>query len=377
MVEFRNREVPMDDAMLQTPSPGPPLGHIQATMRNVVRRQWWLSSSGVLVTLILTLGIGSFAFPGLLSQSEEFYTLNLNLAVRGLVGLVLLFNLYTIYQQSQIHKIQRDLKQQIGAFDRLEDRTEQVYKIAALDCLTGLYNRQSGEQRLAEEILRSQRHSRPLTILTLDLNGLKGVNDTFGHPAGDLILRHFAERLQSAIRGSDVPIRLGGDEFLVLLPECKVSEVQLVLNRLKGIEADFDGQTIPIGFAAGWTDYIPGESSQSLMKRVDMALYANKRLATRGREMGTVDGASQPTSLSCGELPGTYDANTLTPREHQVLQLLAQGKTNKEVAGVLGISVRTVETYRAKIMSRLNVHSASELVLFAVRNKIKIDGIPK
>jgi len=334
----------------------PPVDQFQATMQSIVRRQWWLWSSGVLVTLLLTLCVGSFAFPGLLSVQEEFYTFNLNLAVRGLVGLVLLFNIYTIYQQVQIHRIQFALKQQIGAFDRLQDRTEEVYKIAALDCLTGLYNRQSGEQRLAEEILRSQRHTRPLTLLMLDLNGLKKVNDTFGHPAGDLVLRHFAERLQSAIRGSDVAIRLGGDEFSVLLPECKVSEVQLVLNRLDGIVVDFDGNEIPIGFAAGWTDYIPGESAQSMMVRADNALYADKRVATEKRKAAAAS------------------ASTLTPREHQVLQLLAEGKSNKEAAAVLGISVRTIETYRSKIMSRLNIHSASELVLYAVRNKvIKVD----
>ncbi len=259
---------------------------VQTTMHGVVRRQWWLSSSAVLVMLILTVGIASFAFPGLLAEQKEFYALNLNLAVRGLVGLVLLFNVYTIYQQWQIHRIQFELRKQIGAFDRLEDRTEQVYKIAALDCLTGLYNRQSGEQRLAEEISRSLRHARPLTILMLDLNGLKQINDNFGHPAGDLMLRHFAERLQSAIRGSDVPIRLGGDEFLVLLPECKGSEVQLVLNRLNGIAVDVDGRKIPIGFAVGWTDYVPGESSQTLMKRVDTALYADKRVAKENFKSG-------------------------------------------------------------------------------------------
>ncbi|MGB2634690.1 MAG: GGDEF domain-containing protein [Candidatus Acidiferrum sp.] len=271
----------MDNGKLQAvrPAARAAFEQVQTTMNGVVRRQWWLSSSAVLVMLILTVGIASFAFPGLLSEQKEFYALNLNLAVRGLVGLVLLFNIYTIYQQWQIHRIQFELRKQIGAFDRLEDRTEQVYKIAALDCLTGLYNRQSGEQRLAEEISRSQRHARPLTILMLDLNGLKQINDTFGHPAGDLTLRCFAERLQSAIRGSDVPIRLGGDEFLVLLPECKGSEVQIVLNRLNGIAADVDGRKIPIGFAVGWTDYVPGESSQTLMKRVDTALYADKRVA--------------------------------------------------------------------------------------------------
>jgi diguanylate cyclase (GGDEF)-like protein len=351
-----------------------PFEQIQTTMHHVVRRQWWMWSSCVLVTLLLTIGIASFAFPGLLSEQKEFYTFNLNLAVRGLVGLVLLFNIYAIYQQLQIQRIQSQIEQQIGAFDRLGERTEQVYKIAALDSVTGLYNRQSGEQRLAEEVLRSQRHSRPLTILTLDLNGLKQINDTYGHPAGDLMLRHFAERLQSAIRGSDVPIRLGGDEFLVLLPECKVSEVQHVLNRLNRIEGEFDGHKIPLGFAAGWTDYIPGESSQALMMRADTALYANKRAIKEKRE-GTPIDETVPSNISLAGKPPRRDAgSTLTDREYQVLQLLAQGKSSKEVAGVLNISLRTVDTHRANIMRQLNVHSASELVLYAVKHRIvKLD----
>jgi diguanylate cyclase (GGDEF)-like protein len=355
-----------------------PVGQIQAKMHSINRRQWWLWSFGVLVTLLLTLGIASFTFPGLLSDQEAFYAFNLKLAVRGLVGFILLFNLYTIYQQLQIHRIQFALQEQIGALGKLGNRTEEVYKIAALDGLTGLYNRRSGEQRLAEEILRSQRHDTPFTVLMLDLDGLKKINDTFGHPVGDLMLRYFAERLQSAVRGSDVPIRLGGDEFLVLLPECKLSEVQAVLNRLDGITGEFDGHKIPLEFAAGWTDYILGESSQALMMRADAALYANKRIAAEKRREKEAIEAFQPGQSSGGELPNNYVASTLTRREYQVLRLLAQAKSNKEVAGVLGLSVRTVETYRAKIMANLNVHSVSELVLYAVRhNIVKIEDSGK
>jgi len=354
-----------------------PSEQIQSIIHNVVRRQWWMWSSCFLVMLLLTLGIASFAFPGLLSEQKELYTFNLNLAVRSLVGLVLLFNVYAIYQQLQIQRIQSHLRQQIGAFDRLGERTEQVYKIAAIDSVTGLYNRHSGEQRLAEEVLRSQRHSRPLTILTLDLNGLKQINDTYGHPAGDLMLRHFAERLQSAIRGSDVPIRLGGDEFLILLPECKVSEVHYVLNRLSDIVGEFEGHKIPLRFAAGWTDYIPGESSQALIMRADTALYANKRAFKEKREEKAADEAAVPSvPASAGKSPSKDAVSTLKPREFQVLKLLVQGKSNKEVAGTLNISVRTVETHRAHLMNQLNVHSVSELILYAVRNKIiKVDEI--
>lgn len=253
-------------------------------MRHISRRQWWMWSSAVLVTLLLTLGIASFAFPGLLSQAEDSFSFQLGQAMRGLVGLVLLFNVYTVYQQLQIHKIQRNLSTQVEALGKMEVRTEEVYKLAALDSLTGLYNRRSGEQRLAEEISRAQRRSTPLTVLLLDMNGLKNVNDSFGHAAGDEMIRHFAGRLSKAIRGSDSGARLGGDEFLVLLPECALGDVPRVLNRLSGMEMDFDGHRIPLAFSAGWTNYRPGESPEELLKRADDALYVNKRAT---REQGT------------------------------------------------------------------------------------------
>jgi diguanylate cyclase (GGDEF)-like protein len=278
----------MDQPELQSAQPGAPerVEHIKNHMRQIARRQWWLWSSAVLVTLLLTVGIASFAFPGLLEQSMDSYTFNLNLALRGLVGLVLIFNVYTIYQQLQIHRIQLDLSKQVETLGRVEQRTEEVYKLAVLDSLTGLYNRRMGEQRLAEEISRSQRHARPVTVLLLDINALKTVNDTLGHPAGDEVIKQFAERLQKAIRGSDVAARLGGDEFMVVLPECRPDEVHLVLGRLAGKKIQFDDHSIDLRFAAGWTDYIPGESVETLLKRADAALYVNKRA---GREKNEVN----------------------------------------------------------------------------------------
>ncbi len=276
----------MDQPELQSAQPGAPerVENIKSHMRQIARRQWWLWSSAVLVTLLLTVGIASFAFPGLLEQSKDAYTFNLNLALRGLVGLVLIFNVYTIYQQLQIHRIQMDLSKQVETLGRVEERTEEVYKLAVLDSLTGLYNRRSGELRLAEEIARSQRHARPVTVLLLDINALKAVNDTLGHPAGDEVIKQFAERLQKAIRGSDVAVRLGGDEFMVVLLECKPDEVHLVLRRLAGKKIEFDDHSIDLQFAAGWTDYIPGESVETLLKRADAALYVNKRAGKQNFE---------------------------------------------------------------------------------------------
>src|SRR6202165_1424833 len=187
---YRGPMIPMEP---QPPAALVPLQaeQIRTNMRRIAKRQWWLWSSAVMVTLLLTLGIASFEFPGLLSGTEAFYSFQLDLAMRGLVGLVLLFNVYTVYQQLQIHRIQSNLSDQVEALGKMEVRTEEVYKLAVLAPLTGLHNRRSGEQRLAEEISRAQRHGRPLTILLLDLNGLKHLNDKFGHAAGDELIRKF------------------------------------------------------------------------------------------------------------------------------------------------------------------------------------------
>lgn len=246
-------------------------------MRRLDRRQWWLWSSTVLVLILLTIAVASFAFPAILSVEQGTCSFYLNQAVRALVGIVLVFSCYLVYQQTMIIRMRNQMADQIQSLAKVQSLTNEVYKLAALDQLTGLYNRRSGEQRLAEEISRAVRHERPLTVLLIDLDGLKQINDRFGHPAGDLVLKGFSERLQKAIRGSDLAVRLGGDEFMVLLPECRAEEVKHVLSRLDGLELEYDGTRIPCRFSRGWTDYKPGETAEELMKRADETLYANKR----------------------------------------------------------------------------------------------------
>jgi diguanylate cyclase (GGDEF)-like protein len=247
-------------------------------LRKLDRRQWWLWSTTVLVIVLLTLAVASFAFPALLSRDQPGYSFYLNQSVRALVGIVLIFSVYLVYQQSQILRMRRQISQHIESLAQVRTLTTEAYKLAALDQLTGLYNRRSGEQRLAEEIARSLRYGRPLTLLMLDLDGLKQTNDRLGHAGGDLLLRTFSERLQRAIRGSDLAVRLGGDEFMVLLPECRAEEVRHVLMRLEGGSVAYEGHHVPCRFSRGWVDYRPGETSEEFMKRADDALYANKRL---------------------------------------------------------------------------------------------------
>ena len=246
-------------------------------LRKLESRQWWLWSSTVLVLILLTLAVASFAFPALLNKDDSGYSFYMNQSVRALVGIVLIFSVYLVYQQLLIMRMRNQIADQISSLAKVENLTNEVYKLAVLDPLTGLYNRRSGEQRLAEEISRAARYERPLTLLLLDLDRLKQINDQFGHAAGDTALRASAERLQRAIRGSDQAVRLGGDEFMVILPECKADEVRHVLGRLEDLMVEHEGQKIPCRFSRGWTDYRAGETAQELISRADAALYEDKR----------------------------------------------------------------------------------------------------
>jgi diguanylate cyclase (GGDEF)-like protein len=184
--------------------------------------------------------------------------------------LVVLFNVYAVSQAILIKRLRRQLAEKQGHSDLLRN-------LAMVDSLTGLYNRRFAEQRLAAEVARSERKGHPLTVLTLDLNSFKHINDTYGHPAGDQVLREFAARLNKVIRGADLAVRLGGDEFLVLLPECTLPQLQLVLGRLGSLEVDWHGQKIPVTFSAGWKQYEMGERPQEMLARADELLYARKR----------------------------------------------------------------------------------------------------
>jgi diguanylate cyclase (GGDEF)-like protein len=281
-------EISMVNTNENEPMPTPQLAdlapeHIRANLQHLDRRQWWLWSTAVAVILLLTLAVATFTFPALLNREQNTYSFFLNQAVRSLVGIVLLFSVYLVYQQYLLSRLRRQLAEQVHSLAKVQSLASEVYKLAALDQLTGLYNRRSGEQRLAQEISRAQRHGRPLTVLLMDLDGLKQINDRHGHAAGDMAIKGFAGRLQRAIRGSDLAVRLGGDEFMAILPECRSEEVGRVLSRVEGVEFDVNDEKIRLRFSRGWTDYRLGETPQQLLDRADQALYADKRAGKQGQ----------------------------------------------------------------------------------------------
>jgi diguanylate cyclase (GGDEF)-like protein len=150
------------------------------------------------------------------------------------------------------------------------------------DPLTGLYNRRYMEETLSRELARAQRAGSALALVVADLDHFKKINDTHGHPAGDKVLRAAAQQLAAAVRASDVACRFGGEEFVLILPDCSkaaaIAKAQQLCERLRAQPVSADGQAVAVtasfGVAALGED---GVDAVSLFEAADRAVYAAKR----------------------------------------------------------------------------------------------------
>ena len=268
--------------------------------RQIEKHDWRVWGYSIFVILLLTFAVVVLALPAVRQGAETIFNIKLSEAIFGLIGLVLIFNIYAISQEILIKRLRRQLAEKQG-------HSEVLRTLAMVDPLTGLYNRRFAEHRLAAEVARSERKGHPLTVLTLDLNSFKAINDTYGHPAGDYVLQEFAAHLNKVVRGSDLAVRLGGDEFLVVLPECTLEQLRLVLLRLGALEVTWQGQKIPVTFSAGWKEYETGEQPEQLLARADEDLYTRKR--ARGRVPSSAkakQGATKKTSPIEPTIMGTH-----------------------------------------------------------------------
>lgn len=166
------------------------------------------------------------------------------------------------------------------AIDRLRN---EVADLALLDDLTGVGNRRHLLQRLAEECARSKRNNEPFTLLAIDLDGFKGINDTYGHATGDACLRHFTLMAQTRLRPGDLLARSGGDEFCVVLPASTLSEGAMIARRILAVcREDAEqcvGADIPVSVSIGvaqWTREM-GAFPDRLIAAADLALYDAKK----------------------------------------------------------------------------------------------------
>jgi len=156
-------------------------------------------------------------------------------------------------------------------------KNEELEQLAIRDKLTGLYNRRKLDESFAVEVSRAERYERPLSVIMLDIDHFKNINDTHGHPVGDAVLVETAERLLAALRTSDIPGRWGGEEFLIICPETNLDTAAQLAERLRhDYEAcDFPvagGLTASFGVAAHCKD----RRAEDILLLADEALYRAK-----------------------------------------------------------------------------------------------------
>jgi diguanylate cyclase (GGDEF)-like protein len=162
-------------------------------------------------------------------------------------------------------------------------RFREARQLADLDSLTGLHNRRYFYETLGREVDRAQRYQRSLSLVIVDVDGFKEINDRIGHLAGDAVLAEISDRIRQVVRSADIPCRVGGDEFAVIVPEAEVGQARQLVGRIqRAVSSQPIARAGRVRVSAGVADMQPNDSPTSLFERGDESLYAAKHTAHNG-----------------------------------------------------------------------------------------------
>ena len=195
-------------------------------------------------------------------------------AIAFVLAEVLIWRLLTVVTD----RLEREVERRTG---EVRELLEKLSLLASHDPLTELFNRRAFSERLHDELARSQRSGEGFSLVMLDLDHFKRVNDAYGHPVGDEVLRRFAATLRLVIRAEDVAGRLGGEEFCVLLPQTTAARAEVLIERLRARIAAMEvatttGDPCRVTFSAGITEWAAGLDEEALLRVADQALYQAK-----------------------------------------------------------------------------------------------------
>jgi len=257
------------------------------------RRDWQFWSFLVLGLAIVGIGMAAY---GLLSAPGTAWTIQgiaqlIPPMLFGVIALLVLVNFYLAQRDAVIRGLQHELVQQ-----KIE--AELNRELALQDPVTEVYNRRYLRVMLSKEISRVKRLGKSLAVMLVDITGFRRVNESLGHTGGDVVLRQIAQLLQAKLRNSDLVVRFGGDEFLLILPDTDDAGVQLLNARMKESLADWSrrsGMTeFNLRFAIGSARYTQDRPLDDLLKAAEQRLQQDRR--TGGEAAGSPAGAAAATA---------------------------------------------------------------------------------
>ena len=245
--------------------------HAGADLGQLAKREWWLWLSALAVTALAGVALLLSSFPSLFRHGEHFYEVRSDQARWAVLCLLLLFNARMVFRQASFRRLRKKSEEPKAESDN--DSIAGLYDPAGLDPVTGLLTRGSILNHLGKEIARAKRRNTALSLATVHLEDLSDLYIRFGNAAVDQALKEFARRLKEVSRGSDYAVRLGNDDFVLVLPKCNLGEVAEVLRRMGPMDLDCAGKKISLAYTTGWVDYQPGDMPSDLLKRASQLLH--------------------------------------------------------------------------------------------------------
>lgn len=258
-----------------------------------------------LLVILASIAIGHF-LPQVNTAYSHFDTLT---ATLYLIALFFIFDNYELLKEEQRAKLQRlndELEKLVTERTRelaaanlaLHEEKNFLQKLSATDRLTGLYNRHKFEELFEFEKSQALRYGTPLSVILLDIDFFKEVNDTQGHNMGDVILKEMAFVLRASIRGSDVVARWGGEEFVIFTPKTTLAQARELAESIRqSVSASTFSEVTRLTVSLGAASFMADDSLEKLIQRADRALY---RAKTSGRNNVQTEPAAPPANQTYG-----------------------------------------------------------------------------
>jgi len=232
--------------------------------------------------ILVGTGLVAILFPSAILRKG---TLQFELSVSrelflGLIALLILFNTYMITSRLKLRRTRGDV---ISTAIHSELLRLQSFS----DPLTEVYNRRALDDMLKKYISRAERLNKPLSFLMSDVDSFGQINSRFGHTTGDFVLLEVATIIKSAVRGSDAVIRYGGDEFLIILADAPLKDVQVVVGRIERFVQDWNQgghlKDFQLSLSLGASEWSRGKTGEEIMNEADQHMFSAKARAKEGR----------------------------------------------------------------------------------------------